>query len=339
MITVIIPVFNSEKYIEKCVNSVLNQSYTNLEVILINDGSIDQSLSLIQKMAKRDSRIKIINKKNGGVSSARNVGILNAKGEYIIFIDSDDYIGKNFISEYIRLLKFRPNALVYQSFNSEYRNKIVEELLPAQIFSKDNISEALIILEEKRCLGGACNKVFRKDIIIKNGILFNENFSYGEDKIFTLNYMQYVDDFIFSKNADYYYNRKEINTLSKKYHQSKELLEFVNMEFDGFQKLLKKYPSKVLEEIVNARYSSFLKYVLLSMYRKSDYADKRDRMTLAKKISTFDKKKKRNKKFEIEVPNIINYTYKSDLLMRFLMVSKNQFQGLYQKIYRSRING
>lgn len=92
LITVIVPFYNSEKYIENCISSILNQSYKNLEVLLINDGSTDNSLQICKRFAKLDSRLKIINKFNGGVSSARNVGLDYAKGDYVTFVDSDDSI-------------------------------------------------------------------------------------------------------------------------------------------------------------------------------------------------------------------------------------------------------
>lgn len=92
LITVIIPFYNSEKYIENCIYSVLNQSYKNLEILLINDGSTDNSIQICRRIAKQDGRLKIINKPNGGVSSARNIGLDHAKGNYVTFIDSDDSI-------------------------------------------------------------------------------------------------------------------------------------------------------------------------------------------------------------------------------------------------------
>ena len=95
MISVIIPIYNVEKYLTKCIESVINQTYKNLEIILVNDGSTDNSKEIIDKYSSIDSRIKVINKKNGGLSDARNVGIELAKGEYITFLDSDDWIELN----------------------------------------------------------------------------------------------------------------------------------------------------------------------------------------------------------------------------------------------------
>ncbi|EGO6707923.1 glycosyltransferase family 2 protein, partial [Enterococcus faecalis] len=97
LVSVVIPVYNVEKYVEKCLDSVINQTYQNLEIIIVNDGSTDNSLSVCQKKKLSDSRIKLINKENGGLSSARNAGIECAQGEFICFIDSDDWIELDYI--------------------------------------------------------------------------------------------------------------------------------------------------------------------------------------------------------------------------------------------------
>ena len=98
LISIVIPVYNVEKYLQKCVESVKNQTYKNIEIILVNDGSTDKCTEICEKLKKEDGRIKVIHKKNGGLSDARNVGINNASGNYISFIDSDDYVEKNYIS-------------------------------------------------------------------------------------------------------------------------------------------------------------------------------------------------------------------------------------------------
>jgi glycosyltransferase involved in cell wall biosynthesis len=98
LISIVVPVYNSEKYLEKCLVSLINQTYKNIEIIVINDGSTDGSLDIAKQLAKRDSRVKVYSKKNGGLSSARNHGIEKASGEYIGFVDSDDYIDCNMYS-------------------------------------------------------------------------------------------------------------------------------------------------------------------------------------------------------------------------------------------------
>lgn len=104
LISVIVPVYNVEKYLDKCVDSIVNQTYKNLEIILVDDGSPDNCPKMCDNWAKKDKRIKVIHKENGGVSSARNVGIDNAKGEYIGFVDSDDWTEKKYIQKLYEVL-------------------------------------------------------------------------------------------------------------------------------------------------------------------------------------------------------------------------------------------
>ena len=105
LISVIVPIYNVEKYLPKCVDSILNQTYKNLEIILVDDGSPDNSGKICDEYAKRDNRIKVIHKKNGGVSSARNIGLENITGEYIGFVDPDDYINKNMYEDMLYVIK------------------------------------------------------------------------------------------------------------------------------------------------------------------------------------------------------------------------------------------
>ena len=104
LISIIIPVYNVEKYLKKCINSVINQSHKNLEIILIDDGSTDKSGIILDEYAKIDERIKVYHKKNGGLSSARNYGIKRSNGNYICFIDSDDFISKYMIENLLNNL-------------------------------------------------------------------------------------------------------------------------------------------------------------------------------------------------------------------------------------------
>ena len=105
LVSVVVPIYNMARYLPRCVDSVLEQSYKNLQIILVNDGSTDESLVICEEYARRDSRVEIINKKNGGLSDARNAGILSAKGEYIAFVDSDDYVHHQYIENMYLCIK------------------------------------------------------------------------------------------------------------------------------------------------------------------------------------------------------------------------------------------
>ena len=123
LISVIVPIYNVEKYINRCIDSIIEQTYTNLEIILVDDGSTDNSGSICDEYAKKDNRIKVIHKENGGVSSARNVGLDTAIGQYITFVDSDDYIEKKYCEILLKTLKKQKADCVACGYNRIYKNK------------------------------------------------------------------------------------------------------------------------------------------------------------------------------------------------------------------------
>ena len=132
LISVIIPIYNSEKYIKKCIESIINQTYKNIEVILINDGSTDNSEEICNQYASEDGRIKVINTTNKGVSASRNIGLKNATGDYISFIDCDDYVDKDLYLDVITTIKEHKDIdLIKYQFSLKY---ILTPLFPFLLF-------------------------------------------------------------------------------------------------------------------------------------------------------------------------------------------------------------
>ena len=130
LISIVVPTYNNEKFLDKCVESILSQTYHEFELLIINDGSTDNTINVLQPYLKKDQRIKLHNTKNKGVSSARNLGISKAKGEYICFIDSDDWVEKDYLSQFVSKIK-NPKILIiqeiFQNRNSKkYTNTLYE---------------------------------------------------------------------------------------------------------------------------------------------------------------------------------------------------------------------
>ena len=173
LISVIIPVFNTEKYLVRCLNSVLIQSYTNLEIILIDDGSMDKSYEICKKYANLDKRIKVIKQENGGASKARNKGISIAKGKYIGFVDSDDIIDRDmFKILYNNMINYNADLSICEvtRFNTE---PIFEHSNETKIYNKE---EALkVLLEDKKICSYSVNKLCKKELI--------KNIKYPEGKL------------------------------------------------------------------------------------------------------------------------------------------------------------
>lgn len=153
LVSIIVPIYNTEKYLKKCIDSILVQTYDNLEVILVNDGSSDDSLNICKKYESFDSRIRIIDKKNGGLSSARNAGLDVCKGDYITFVDSDDYLEKEAIELLVKAgnqyhadivsMKLKPvdenyNSLIKYTNNYELKQITGRHYLK-EVFERKNL--------------------------------------------------------------------------------------------------------------------------------------------------------------------------------------------------------
>ncbi|MBO4251198.1 MAG: glycosyltransferase [Clostridia bacterium] len=202
-ISVIIPVFNTEKYLGYCIDSVVNQNYKNLEIILIDDGSTDNSGKICDEYAKRDARIKVIHKQNEGVSVARNVGINNATGEYIHFIDSDDFL---FGNDVYNCLMTELNGLPDIIFSKRVR--FSEDLTVKEVEQPDYKSEGLFVgnvlldvLKNEYELTLTCpvNKLFRTEFLRKNNLYFVKGLMHEED--------EWLPRVIASTEKVWFYNR------------------------------------------------------------------------------------------------------------------------------------
>ena len=206
-VSIIVPVYNVEKYLNRCVESIVKQTYTNLEIILVDDGSPDNCPAMCDAWAERDSRIKVIHKENGGVSSARNIGIDNADGDYISFVDSDDYVENNFISS---LLSGCQNNEAQLSVCGYYEN---DKVVKAEASALVNANDADIMLfDNDDCpyfQGFSCNKLYRKDIITDNCLKFDESIKLCEDTLFNFNYLKCIDNVCIVDKAVYHYCLRE----------------------------------------------------------------------------------------------------------------------------------
>ena len=183
-ISIIVPIYNVEKYLNRCIDSIINQTYKNLEIILVDDGSPDNCGKICDEYAKKDNRIKVVHKENGGVSSARNAGLDIVTGDYIGFVDGDDYIKFNM---YEKLLN---SAIKYNSdiafCNSEihYNNEIIPSNFNNHLMCY-NTSEFIIDIMIGGGQRSACLAIYKKDLI--DGIYFDEKIYFSEDYFFNYN--------------------------------------------------------------------------------------------------------------------------------------------------------
>lgn len=192
MVSVVVPVYNVEKYINQCVESIINQTYRNIEIILVDDGSTDTSGIICDEWKQIDNRVRVIHKANGGLSSARNVGIDVAKGEYIGFVDSDDYIATNMYELLIGLMKQYDVDVARCSSVDIYNEKAVNNpQLPYREYklTSDDFYIECVAERNGNCVG-VCNKLYKKDIFakakFKEGI-YVEDYYFLPELISTIN--------------------------------------------------------------------------------------------------------------------------------------------------------
>lgn len=236
IISIIVPVYNSEAYLTECIESVLNQTFTDFELILINDGSKDSSGLICDSYARTDHRVRVIHKTNEGVSAARNEGINLAKGEWILFIDSDDWIDRDYIYHFMNQNpNIEESSLYIQSILK------VEDGSISEFYSFQNKKKRLknIFLENEIYVFGApyC-KLYNKDLIIKNKLTFPDNISFGEDTLFYLNYLQYVDNITTLSHQGYYYRLYSNESLSRKTHSIDKQMFYLVAHFCSVQRLI-----------------------------------------------------------------------------------------------------
>ena len=210
IVSVIIPVYNTEKYLDKCISSVREQTYKNIEILLIDDGSKDKSGEICDRHGAEDDRIRVIHICNSGVSHARNLGIQQSSGKYLFFVDSDDYIDSGMITDQVSAMEHEGADLCISALSRE-------NLLTDFCIDLDKPCESeMAFLLKNHLLFGPMVKIYRRDLVNKHGMFFSEDFSYGEDLLFNLGYLWYVDRICYVNRCYYHYVTENTQSLSRK---------------------------------------------------------------------------------------------------------------------------
>ena len=199
LVSIIVPIYNVEQYIEKGVKSLLNQDYSNVEIILVDDGSPDNSGKIIDELAQTDNRIVVIHKENGGVSSARNAGIEASKGKFLMFVDGDDYVDSDYVSYFVALLSNTGLKLGYNKIN--YSNDMATKA-SCDGFNIISVEKAMEYIYLGDVFVAVWNKIYDADFIKQNNIRFNEEIWYGEGMLFNIQCLSITDKVVVcSKNV------------------------------------------------------------------------------------------------------------------------------------------
>lgn len=247
-ISIIVPVYNVEKYVEKCIQSLINQSYKNIEIILVDDGSNDRSNKIIDEYAKVDSRILTIHQKNKGVSAARNAGLKVATGKYVGFVDPDDYVDYQMYETMLKKIELNMSDLAVCGFS-----KVTELSDKEEIFEiKDEL------LSPKKCVedlfdfrGGYAikpsvwNKLFRRDKI--GDLKFDENIGISEDLKFVVQYILKCNSIVYVKQA-FYKNLQRDGSITRSKGKAAQIIKTVEIDNFVYDEIKKIYPD--LREVV-----------------------------------------------------------------------------------------
>ena len=197
-VSIIIPSYNVENYIYRGIESCIKQTYNNIEIVIVDDGSTDETWKIVQKYSTLDTRIKAIKKNNGGVSSARNLALQSATGDYVIFLDSDDWIKNNTIEIMVKKIKKNPNLLICCDRSFVYEDNI-DKIFPQVTDNHEEIKKNVIECFSTGIgnLQSSCYKIFDLRIIKEKNIFFKENIYHGEDGLFVFEYLNYMQGILY----------------------------------------------------------------------------------------------------------------------------------------------
>ena len=266
MISIIVPVYNAHNTLKRCLDSILKQDFKDIQIIAINDGSSDDSLDILKEYAFIDKRIEVINQENQGVSVARNNGIASAKGEYIMFVDSDDYIEPQTCSSLLKYLKSDIQLVIFGL--NIYKGNILQRtphLSTKCIELKDNIDYYWNL----RTINlGPCNKIYRKSLIKQN---FDTSLSLGEDTLFVLEYLKEVNKVQIVSDCYYNVSLDNSGSLNRKYREDR-LEQLIKVREKEMKILNELYPNSKDRRI----YEEFFRnlHVILTNIMRMNFDDK-----------------------------------------------------------------
>ena len=222
LVSIIVPMYNAEGTISDCIESLINQLYLNIEIILVDDGSRDNTISKVRKYVEKHKNVKIIQKENGGVSSARNAGLCYANGDFICFVDSDDIVKKSYISSFIENYFENKADLIWCGFERQEKH---DDMIvnPKKRIIHDNFEDVFLgYVEGKLGYSSIFNKMFKSQIIFDNNVTFDETLSSSEDMKFIFDYLINCKSISFFDEPNYIYKYQE-NSITHRFNENQML--------------------------------------------------------------------------------------------------------------------
>lgn len=278
-LSIIIPVFNAEKYLKKCLDSVINCKEKEIECILVNDGSKDSSEIICKEYCNKDNRFQLINKENKGVSSARNTGLDYAIGKYIMFLDADDYFDTSkweIILNYID--NYENEFLAFSHYSLFDNNLIEEELYDIEGIECNDYEKIRELMFASSKLNSCWGKMFLRSIIQEHNILFRENLAVGEDFVFVAEYFSYCKKARIINNCILYY-RQHGQSVMRKYSMW-DRVEFTKILFSYNKEKVIEFNNKILMEKM---YTYYFRVITNIFFEFINVVEKKELLNLYKK--------------------------------------------------------
>lgn len=258
MVSIVVPVYNAELFLAECIESIRCQSYCDWELILVNDGSQDKSLNICNEFEKKDKKIRAVDQKNAGPSAARNKGVALAQGDYITFIDADDYVDSHYLAKllkpFMEIPKIQLSCGGYVELSKYYKKGLVlhdfQSLLNKAVITRQEFLENIFL----GVTGVLWGKMFLTNIIKKNGILLDVQIKLSEDLLFIFEYIAHIEEIALVRDPLYYYNRLNENGLSRQLNKSN--LKDIELTNYRLAQLGSNIPLLNLEKLLLKRYIS-----------------------------------------------------------------------------------
>ena len=268
LVSIIVPVYNVEKYLRKCLDSIISQTYKNIEVIIINDGSTDNCENICKEYESKDKRIKLISQNNKGVSAARNLAIKNIAGEYIYFVDSDDYIEVDTIHKMVDIIVKTGSDIVCCNYYIEQvtgEKKIGIYNCPKKMKKNEYIDN---LLSNNSISGFLWNKLYKKDFFIESNIRFDEDIKIMEDLLLNLKLSKSIEKVSFIEFPLYHYVQRPNSALN-----SKNIIK-MKSSLNSYLKIIELLNSYEKNAIANKYKITFIiDYSIVKMYSKTFKSD------------------------------------------------------------------
>lgn len=314
--SIIVPVYNVEKYLPKCLESLVNQKVEeSYEIIIVNDGTQDQSEKIIlEYKEKYPNLIQYIKQKNGGISSARNTGILHAKGEFILFIDSDDFFETNLLQQICE--QNNNYDLFIYGYQNVYENSTKIELKRCSEKSLllNKVESLPLFFENDAVRGYVWNKVFKISIIKENQIYFNENTKYTEDLEFVIHYLNYCDKIYFSNDILYNYLQRTGSLVNSTFNESKLTALAAHEKIkDMVESIKKEYVPTICYFIFELNYELSVRLRVSDQYKLLEETYKQLKKNMKKYFYCFILK---NVKLKYKIKAFIKYYFYNITLLK-----------------------